>query len=171
MAINVFFFQNSADPKVVDKSSYLTSYDSGRPIPAILSPTTPLDMLGPTLEVDYHSDLLQMNYAYIPEFGRYYYIGDKTVEPGQKITLQLSCDPLYTFREAILNSSAAITRNEFIKPSQVIDNQLPIDPNEKELWSQKGNLGIKSNSSGTWWEQPLEQCSVYVRISANQKSD
>ena len=53
-----------------------------------------------------------MNYAYIPEFGRYYFI--KNIESVRKnlwrVTMHV--DVLFTYRDEIKNNSAIIERNE-----------------------------------------------------------
>lgn len=48
------------------------------------------------------------NYAYIPEFGRYYYIVDATTMQSNLWMLSLKCDVLMSFRNGILSSIAVI---------------------------------------------------------------
>ena len=55
-------------------------------------------------------DLKAVNYAYIDEFKRYYFIRTITVGQNNIYTLAMECDVIETYREDILNSSAQINR-------------------------------------------------------------
>lgn len=50
----------------------------------------------------------KFNYAYIQEFGRYYFIDDIKVGPNSMYTITLSCDVLESFKTDILASNATI---------------------------------------------------------------
>ena len=56
-------------------------------------------------------DLKTINYAYLPEFMRYYFVRHLNVGPNNVYQLMLECDVLETFKADILNSSAEITRS------------------------------------------------------------
>ena len=55
-------------------------------------------------------DLKAINYAYIDEFKRYYFIRTITVGQNNIYTLAMECDVIETYKEDILNSSALISR-------------------------------------------------------------
>lgn len=55
-------------------------------------------------------DLKAVNYAYIDEFKRYYFIRTITVGQNNIHTLAMECDVIETYKEDILNSSAQINR-------------------------------------------------------------
>ena len=55
-------------------------------------------------------DLKAVNYAYIDEFKRYYFIRTITVGQNNIHTLSMECDVIETYKEDILNSSAQINR-------------------------------------------------------------
>ena len=55
-------------------------------------------------------DLKTVNYAYIDEFKRYYFIRTITVGQNNIYTLAMECDVIETYKEDILNSSALISR-------------------------------------------------------------
>lgn len=132
--MNVTFFTNSADTKVVDKGPYLVS--DGTLVSASLAPTEGVTVENPTFIVDYNPLYIDYNYLFCDTFKRYYYITDKIVEPGKKIELICSVDPLMSFRRQFLNSTACITRSESIgAPTEIPDDRLPIDPNKKEFLS------------------------------------
>ena len=50
------------------------------------------------------------NYAYIPEFGRYYYIKNITAFRKGAFVVDLKCDVLMSFKEEILNMSGIVSR-------------------------------------------------------------
>lgn len=55
-------------------------------------------------------DIKTVNYAYIDEFKRYYFIRTITVGQNNIHTLAMECDVIETYKEDILNSSAQINR-------------------------------------------------------------
>ena len=56
------------------------------------------------------SNPIGYNYAYIPEFGRYYYIKNITAFRKGAYIVDLKCDVLMSFREEILNMSGIVSR-------------------------------------------------------------
>ena len=54
------------------------------------------------------SNLIQANYAYIPEFRRYYYITDIVHLRNQLWRVQMKCDPLMSFADGIKMSTVLI---------------------------------------------------------------
>lgn len=51
------------------------------------------------------------NYAYIPEFGRYYFITSIQIQPNKIYKLYLECDVLESFKNDILASYGLVTRS------------------------------------------------------------
>lgn len=134
MSLSITLYTSTADPKEVDKSSKLTQIGSSA---ITATPTESIDMLNPQVILNYNASYLGANYAYIPAFGRYYYIDGVDVQPGQIITLSMSVDPLMSFRNSIANCMACVTRSESVgQPTEIVDDRLPIDPNKKEMLSQ-----------------------------------
>lgn len=62
------------------------------------------------------TDPLDYNYAYIPEFGRYYYIKNITAFRKNAWLIDLKCDVLMSYADDIYNLRALIDREE--TPSQ-----------------------------------------------------
>ena len=56
------------------------------------------------------SNPIGYNYAYIPEFGRYYYIKNITAFRKGAYIVDLKCDVLMSFKEEILNMSGILSR-------------------------------------------------------------
>lgn len=68
------------------------------------------DIINPTVKL-YSKSLLLYNYAYIPDFGRYYFINNITTVPKDIYILDLKCDVLESFKDDILQATGLITRN------------------------------------------------------------
>ena len=64
-------------------------------------------ILKPTI-ILYSEENIKSNYAYIEEFGRYYFIENIVVFPNKIYHIDLECDVLMSFKDDILNSYAYI---------------------------------------------------------------
>lgn len=130
------------DPNVVDKT--LQAVATNIPI----KPTGSVNVLKPTIIINYNAAYLAANYAYLSDFGRYYFIASANVETGKQITLNSSVDVLYTYRADIRASAATVIRSESIgKPTYIPDQRLPIAPSEQVITSalfDKKAFGIAS---------------------------
>lgn len=72
--------------------------------------TSNCDVINPVIKVDYNTNYYNMNYVYIPDFKRYYYITDIEVV-NDTMLLKLHVDVLMSFRNDIKTSTAFITRS------------------------------------------------------------
>lgn len=69
-------------------------------------------IINPTITVTGGNSIANVNYAYIPEFGRYYFVnGIESVRNGVW-RLSMHVDVLYTYRSQIKANAAIIQRNE-----------------------------------------------------------
>ena len=67
------------------------------------------DILTPIVVLKSDVPILK-NYAYIPEFGRYYFITSTQIQPNKIYRLYLECDVLETYKADILASRGLVTR-------------------------------------------------------------
>lgn len=67
------------------------------------------DIISPIVRLKSDTPILK-NYAYIPEFDRYYFITSIQIQPNKIYELFLECDVLESFKEDILNSYGLVTR-------------------------------------------------------------
>lgn len=88
----------------------------------------PSSILQPTLIIEYDAALLNANYLHIPTFNRYYFITDKIVSNGGKITLTCENDPLMSFATNILSLQCTVVRNEYADSKHQVDNQVVVMP-------------------------------------------
>ena len=135
--MNVSLYNCTDDPRVVDKT--LTS-----PISVTATPLQSCSIYTPRLILAYTDALKSVNYMYISDFNRFYFITNINVTPGGQIEITGSVDVLMSFRTAIRNCAATIVRSESIgAPTMIPDSKLPINPVKKELLTAVKNFRTK----------------------------
>lgn len=88
-----------------------------------------LDILSPILFLSYFDiKELNINYCYIEELNRYYFINSYTIEKNNLIKLQLETDVLMTFKNDILLSSGIVketknNQNNFSSQFELLDTK------------------------------------------------
>ena len=65
----------------------------------------------PEIEVEGYAAFASYNFAYIAEFGRYYYIVDIIQEYDGLVIFKMKCDVLTTYANDIKNHTAVVERN------------------------------------------------------------
>lgn len=99
-----------------------------------------LDILSPILFLSYFDiKELNINYCYIEELNRYYFIDSYTIEKNNLIKLQLETDVLMTFKNDILLSSGIVketknNQNNFSSQFELLDTK-----QQKILYFSDGN--------------------------------
>lgn len=114
MIINLYY--NASDNEEVDKN--ITILDSLE-----VHPVEGFDIENPVVRIGSRVYNKNANYAYIPEYQRYYYVGKPTLDNNKMFFLPLNVDVLMTFKEAIRALPAIIDKEE-------ADNVLYIDDGE-----------------------------------------
>lgn len=121
--MNISLYKMNCDPKLVNKAGHIAAIGSTAcTIKGDMSVETPV------FEINYNAEFILSNYAYIPEWGKYYFIADRRVLTGKRMELVLKEDYLYTFATGILKADALITRNENVDINDIPDNKLPLKP-------------------------------------------
>lgn len=98
---------------------------------------TPSALSNPAVQLSKTASPLGYNYAYIPDFGRYYFINDITYGLGIWY-LDLAVDVLASFKADILSSTQYVVRNTNDYNSNIID----------ELYTTEADFSSASNSAG-----------------------
>lgn len=99
-----------------------------------------LDVLSPILFLSYFDiKKLNINYCYIEELNRYYFIDSYTIEKNNLIKLNLETDVLMTFKNDILLSSGIVketknNQNNFSSQFELLDTK-----QQKILYFSDGN--------------------------------
>lgn len=68
------------------------------------------------------TDPLEYNYAYIPEFSRYYFINNITAMRNKAFLIEMKCDVLMTYADDIYKLRALIDRSEETQDNYVDGN-------------------------------------------------
>lgn len=95
----------------------------------------PISVINPVVVLSFDVETLKANYAYIPDYKRYYYIDDIIPLTGGRIELHLSVDVLYSFKDDILNSVAIIDKQQNSNKGNVYLNDGTYVTQEKEFHS------------------------------------
>ena len=128
--MKIAMYNYSGDPRVINKS--IPAYDpqGDNVFTAYLS--TPCEIMHPTITIAYNGNLANgltakpWNYAYIPDWGRYYFVDDYTSNSAGKLTVDLSVDVLYTYRTNLLASPVTVVRWSGAGINFVHDDKFPM---------------------------------------------
>ena len=90
----------------------------------------PSDLLNPTIRISATNWSASLNYMYIPDFSRYYFITEVTYENGGAVTIQGRVDPLMSYSSSILGLSVNVIRQETGGLTNIVDNQITVTPKQ-----------------------------------------
>lgn len=108
--MKLYLYQCLCENNRLDKRSYLTQlFELDGTLREECSLITPVIQVQ-LIEL---AKIVKANYAYIPDFGRYYYIDDIVGERTGIVSLYMRSDPLMSFREGILDLNVICRRNEY----------------------------------------------------------
>lgn len=119
-------------------SLYKTASENNRVVKALTSGKemsgelrNQTSVLNPSIRIESADNISTYNYAYIPEFGRYYYISDITSVRTNCWIISLRCDVLMSYSAQIKSLRPIIEREEVGQSSGLIDSDMPISINKK----------------------------------------
>ena len=69
-------------------------------------------IINPTLILEYKTPLIGVNYVFIPDWNRYYFVRDMKVTTGGRYEIDLSVDVLQSFKEQILKCGVILSDTE-----------------------------------------------------------
>lgn len=114
-------YKNSAEENRVDKTNYISlirSFNGNfRDESSIISPIIEIEL----------NRVPDFNYIYIQEFSRYYFVIEVESVRNGLWRLQLDIDVLMTYKDAIVNLTAFVDRNEFDFNPLLIDKRRVIE--------------------------------------------
>lgn len=103
--MTVKFYNTSSDP--LQLSKYLT----GELVLSNVEITENIDIENPTFLLDLTAAKMAKNFAYVPEWGKYYFIREPQIINGNHVEISGSIDPLMSNRSAILNAQIIADRS------------------------------------------------------------
>ena len=117
--MEVQFYYNVSDARVINKNIIFGEVFEGQARDEV-------DIMSPIILFD-TDEILRYNYAYIPEFQRYYNISDRNVLREGLCEVSFDVDVLMSFRADILNLSVVVDKqsmeengNEYIDDSSLV---------------------------------------------------
>ena len=102
--MTVKFYKTSSDPL------QLTKYLTNELILAVET-TDNVDIENPTFLLDLTAAKMERNFAYVPTWGKYYFLREPQIVNGNHVEISGSIDPLMSNRNAILNAQIIADRS------------------------------------------------------------
>lgn len=108
----------------------------------------PTEMENPSIRLS-TSEVGTNNYVYIPAFGRYYFIVNKSFDNGGAIILHCRVDVLESFETDIFNLRCNVIRQEQTGVTKIIDNQITFTPQKtlETIMCDRTAFNIRSTGS------------------------
>lgn len=100
------------------------------------------------LDLDDKTSFTKYNYAYIADFGRYYFVSDMTAD-GLHWIISLVCDVLATYKTDIGNSVMYVLRSAAAYDGRIIDTFYPVMTYHTDVTTEATNPMNDDSSSGT----------------------
>lgn len=125
MATTINLYRISDDARKIDKTLG-QPLNGNTPISLYLRQDT--DILAPEISFPYSASYAGANYAYIPAWGRYYFITDMYVTPASRLFLRLAVDVLKTYASSIKAANVNVIRSESAGINYIHDSELPLNP-------------------------------------------
>ena len=89
-------------------------------------------VLNPSIRIESADNISTYNYAYIPEFGRYYYITDITSVRTNCWIISLRCDVLMSYSDQIKAITGVVVRQES-NPNKLLVDRLERLQSNKDI--------------------------------------
>ena len=89
-------------------------------------------VLNPSIRIESADNISSYNYAYISEFGRYYYITDIVSVRTNCWTISLRCDVLMSYSDQIKSITGVVVRQES-NPNKLLVDRLERLQSNKEI--------------------------------------
>ena len=84
-------------------------------------------------------DTVDINYMYIPDFGKYYFLKSPTIERNGYTSYRAEEDVLMTYREQIRQESGIVLRQENEGNLYIADNTFPVENRNKTFFKKFPN--------------------------------
>ena len=122
--MNVILYNNKSDKRQLVKN--ITEIKT-------LSATAKgdINIISPTLIIQ-NTDMTNINYCYIIELKRYYFLTNYTYITGQRIELHCNVDVLMSYSDDIKKLKVNVLRYEKIQPSYITDSRIPLFSSTKQ---------------------------------------
>lgn len=138
MSFSIQLYQNNSEKNKIGKS--LTSYKT---LTGVLR--NECSLMTPEILIESNSPIL-CNYAYIANFGRYYFITDVKCVRNNLYIIYLKCDVLETYKSQIGKNTAVIERSQYYWNLYMQDSMMPVTT---QILTSTVSFGKAFNQNGT----------------------
>jgi hypothetical protein len=121
--VTIQFYKYTGRPRTVNKTLGESTDISG-----VLRDN--FNMIKPVITIR-KQDVSNFNYCFIPDFNRYYFIEEVTLQNKNEYEMQLSLDVLKTYETQILDATGRVTEQ---------DNPYPYISNRETVYNRKPNF-------------------------------
>ena len=142
--MDLIFYTNASDPETIGKSLTAVTTLSGYL-------KNDCDVINPRIVVE-NTGMVNANYCYIAEFGRYYYIDRQTILSNNRVTIEMSVDVLESFKTQIKALSCIVDNS-----TQKNDNYL-----QSDIWTNK----VKTKTDIVQFPSGLNNDGEFILITA-----
>lgn len=138
--VTIKFYKYTGRPRTVNKTLGESTDISG-----VLRDN--FNMIKPVITIR-KQDVSNFNYCFIPDFNRYYFIEEVTLQNKNEYEMQLSLDVLKTYESQILDATGRVTErdnpNPYISNRDTVYNRQPnfekLDFPNTDLLSEDGTI-------------------------------
>lgn len=100
-----------------------------------------VDLIKPTIILRTGINYTGVNYAFVPEWGRYYYVDKPKIDTSNLIILDMTVDALMSFEKSIRSIPALVLRQEFVNNQYINDETAPVRTQRVVSYKKIGSLG------------------------------
>lgn len=118
MSFKIYVGDIVNSPETVQKTPNLDDYFEG-------TLKNACDVVNPVIIIESASNSFPYNYAYIPIWGRYYFITKKVINVTGIWEISMHVDVLMTYGKAIDSLSAFVARNQYDYNINLVDSRIP----------------------------------------------
>ena len=140
--MTVVFYTTSDSPIVADKALTTLATKTG-------TPTTDININTPVLAFSYDSTIAAANYAYIQDFGKYYFLKTPVLTTDGRMIFTFEVDVLKTYYNSLKQCNATVIRSQSIGSNDVPDSRLPVNPNSVDVVSVMSSKSFNKYSAVT----------------------
>ena len=119
--MTITFYNQLNDNRVVSKNLGEALHS------AECTPLGECSIQNPVIMIRQFNGYATVNYCYISDYGRYYYITEVIAHSGDLLEIRCKVDVLMSFGDVIRQCTGVCTANERIGTSYVVDKNLPLD--------------------------------------------
>lgn len=161
--MQIILYNIKADKKLLDKTQVTPIFEKTIDN-CLLKDTT--EIINPVLNLARFDGIFGCNYAYIPDFNRYYFINEISVERGNICSISMECDVLTSFKDDIRNLKVIACRSSNKYNRYLVDNMLPTE--------NKVQVNVRRLSTGLFQSNLLDnssRCFAVTVLSRKAVSD